>query len=172
VLLSPAVWSRSNMPYYQRFALWVAVNTFPGTQLSGKGLDIHPSDNINMLRALGRDDLVIKATRVDVLYGISNLMDRAMLASNYASGNILLLYGEQDEIIPAPPTCELFEKLSSSSTTRLTAITYEHGYHMLTRDLQAAVVMEDIATWIAKQETPGNPGSDMRSYCARLNSTD
>jgi len=172
VLLSPAVWSRSNMPYYQRFALWVAVNTFPGVQLTGKGLDIHPSDNIDMLRALGRDDLVIKATRIDALYGISNLMDRAMLASNNASGNILLLYGEQDEIIPAPPTCELFEKLSSSSSTRLTAVTYEHGYHMLTRDLQAAVVLEDIATWIAKHETPGNPGSDMRSYCARVNGSD
>ena len=172
VLLSPAVWSRSNMPYYQRFALWVAVNTFPGVQLTGKGLDINPSDNIDMLRALGRDDLVIKATRVDALYGISNLMDRAMLASHNASGNILLLYGEQDDIIPAEPTCEFFERLSSSPTTRLTAITYEHGYHMLTRDLQAAVVMEDIATWIAKHETSGNPGSDMRSYCAKLNGAD
>ena len=172
VLVAPAVWSRSNMPYYQRFALWIAVNTFPGMQLTGDGLDIHPSDNIDMLRALGRDDLVIKATRVDVLYGISNLMDRAMLASHHAYGNILLLYGEQDDIIPAPPTCELFESLSSSSTARLTAITYEDGYHMLTRDLQAAVVLEDIAAWIAKHETPGSPAVNMRNFCARLNGTE
>ncbi len=53
VLLAPAVWERSSMPYYQRAALWVAAHTLPGTQLTGDGLDIMPSDNIDMLRALG-----------------------------------------------------------------------------------------------------------------------
>ncbi len=115
---------------------------------------------------------MIKATRVDVLYGISNLMDSAMLASNRVPGNILLLYGKQDEIIPAPPTCELFEKLSSSTSTHTSSIIYEQGYHMLTRDLQAAAVLEDIATWIADNKTPANPDSDMQTYCARLNGTD
>ncbi|UCB55700.1 MAG: hypothetical protein JSW45_04005, partial [Thiotrichales bacterium] len=51
-------------------------------------------------------------------------------------------------------------------TNHLTAVTYEQGYHMLTRDLQAMVVMEDIAAWIAKQEAPSSPASDMQSYCA------
>jgi len=172
VLVAPAVWARTSMPYYQRAALWLAAHTVPDKQLTGDGLDLEPSDNIDMLRALGRDDLVIKATRVDVLYGMTNLMDRAMLASNGVPGNILLLYGEQDDIIPAPPTCQLLEKLSYNGTTQLSAIIYEDGYHMLTRDLQAAVVLEDIATWIAEHDAPGNPGSDMRSYCARINGAD
>jgi len=123
VLVAPAVWTRNTMPFYQRFGLWFAAHTFPGKQLTGKGLDIEPSDNIDMLRALGSDELVIKATRVDVLYGISNLMDRAMLASNGAPGNILLLYGKQDDIIPAAPTCQLLERLSYNGTTRL-------GHHL------------------------------------------
>jgi len=172
VLVAPAVWSRNTMPFYQRYALWIAAHTVPGKQLTGDGLDLKPSDNIDMLQALGRDDLVIKATRVDVLYGISNLMDRAMLLSNEVPGNILLLYGKQDDIIPAPPTCELYERLSHNGTSRLSAIIYEDGYHMLTRDLQAAVVLEDITTWITQNETPDNPVSDMRSYCTRLNGTD
>ncbi len=172
VLVAPAVWSRNTMPFYQRYALWIAAHTVPGKQLTGDGLDLKPSDNIDMLQALGRDNLVIKATRVDVLYGISNLMDRAMLVSNEVPGNILLLYGKQDDIIPAPPTCELYERLSDNGTSRLSAIIYEDGYHMLTRDLQAAVVLEDITTWITQHKTPGNPVSDMRSYCARLNGTD
>lgn len=166
ILVAPAVWARDSMPFYQRFGLWVAAHTLPGTQLTGEGLDLKPSDNIEMLQALSRDDLVIKATRVDVLYGISNLMDRAMLASNAAAGNILLMYGMQDEIIPAQPICELYERLANSATTRLAAIAYENGYHMLTRDLQADVVLEDIAAWIETDEKHDNPANDMRSYCA------
>ena len=112
---------------------------------------------------------MIKATRIDVLYGVSNLMDRAALASSEVPGDILLLYGKQDDIIPAVPTCQLLERLSHNGTTRLSAVIYEQGYHMLTRDLQAGLVLEDIATWILEHEKPGIPGSDMRSYCARLN---
>lgn len=166
VLVAPAVWARDRMPFYQRAALWIAAHTVPAKQLTGEGLDLKPSDNIDMLRALAGDTLVIKATRVDVLYGISNLMDTAMLAAGEARGNILFLYGEQDEIIPAQPSCEVLEQISNSATTRLTAIVYPQGYHMLTRDLQAKVVLQDIAAWIDAQETPAQPGSDMSRYCA------
>ena len=172
VLVAPAVWARSTMPYYQRIALWIGAHTLPDTQLTGKGLDIKPSDNTDMLQALGRDELVIKATRIDVLYGISNLMDSAAMASSGAHGNILFLYGKHDDIIPAEPTCQLFEKLSDNGTSQLTAVIYEQGYHMLTRDLQAAVVLEDIATWLEQREKAEIPGSDMQGYCARLNGTD
>ena len=168
LLVAPAVWARSTMPYYQRIALWIGAHTLPAKQLTGEGLDIKPSDNIEMLQALADDDMVIKATRIDVLYGISNLMDTAALASSGVSGNILLLYGEHDEIIPAEPTCQLFEQLSHNGTSQLSTIIYEQGYHMLTRDLQAAVVLEDIATWITEHERPGTAGNDMREFCAKL----
>ncbi len=172
VLLAPAVWTRDSMPFYQRFGLWLAAHTLPGKQLTGEGLDLKPSDNIDMLRALGRDELVIKATRVDVLYGVSNLMDQAMLTASTISGSILFLYGEQDDIIPGPPTCELYSTLSSAEEINLTAITYSQGYHMLTRDLQAALVMEDISAWITVQELPRNPAADMRDYCNGSGGTD
>ena len=165
VLIAPAVWTRDTMPFYQRFGLWLATHTIPDTQLTGEGLDLEPSDNIEMLRALSRDPMVIKGVRVDVLYGISNLMDRAMLASSQVSGNMLVLYGKKDDIIPAIPTCELHERLSAHEGVRLTAITYEQGYHMLTRDLQAEVVLEDIAAWIANRETSEHNGSNMYDFC-------
>ncbi len=170
VLVAPAVWTRHSMPYYQRLALWVGAHTFPGKQLTGESIDLKlkPSDNIEMLRALSHDDRVIKTTRVDVLYGISNLMDRAMLASSEVPGDILFLYGERDEIIPSQPTCELHERLSNSASTRLTAIIYEQGYHMLTRDLQAEVVLEDIAAWIEEQSTPETSDSNMHGYCKEM----
>ena len=172
VLVAPAVWTRDSMPFYQRIGLWVAAHTMPGKLLTGEGLDLKPSDNTDMLRALGRDKLVIKATRVDVLYGVSNLMDEAMLSAEEIPGDILFLYGKHDDIIPAPPTCRLHQRLSTITATRVTAILYEDGYHMLTRDLQADVVLEDIATWIAGITITAVPGSDMQTYCAVHNGVD
>lgn len=168
-LAAPAIWSREFMPFYQRAALWLAANTMPSRQLTGESLDIKPSDNTEMLKALQHDELVIKRTRVDVLYGVSNLMDMAMLASNDVYGNILLMYGEHDEIIPAEPTCELLDRLSYRNTLQLDANIYKQGYHMLTRDMQAAVVLEDIAEWITAHRQRDNSTTDMHIYCTRIN---
>jgi alpha-beta hydrolase superfamily lysophospholipase len=148
ILVAPAVWSRDSMPYYQRWALWLMAHLAPSMELTGKGLDLHPSDNIEMLRALGRDPLVIKATRVDVLYGVSNLMDRAVQTETAPAGRSFILYGQHDDIIPWDSTCRwLLSQPGASSQVRQTLI-YRNGYHMLTRDLQAEVVLEDIADWI------------------------
>ena len=57
ILAAPAVWGRITMPWYQRLALWLSVRIMPGATLTGQGLRIMASDNIEMLRALGRDEL-------------------------------------------------------------------------------------------------------------------
>ena len=165
ILLAPAVWTRDSMPFYQRFGLWLAAHTMPSRKLTGEGLDLMPSDNIDMLRTLSRDELVIKATRVDVLYGISNLMDNAMIASSEVSGNILLLYGQHDDIIPAPPVCELYDMLSASKAIRLSAASYPDGYHMLARDLQAERVHADIAAWMTGPGPDIPSSNSMHSFC-------
>ena len=153
ILVAPAVWSRDNMPFYQRWALWLMAHLVPSMDLTGEGLDIHPSDNIEMLRALGRDPLGIKATRVDVLYGVTNLMDRAVQADTDLSDRSLILYGQHDDIIPRDPTCRwLLSRADGPAQARQTLI-YRNGYHMLTRDLQAEVVLEDIADWITGENT-------------------
>jgi len=166
ILVAPAVWSRDSMPLYQRLALWLAVHTVPDRQLTGEGLDIHPSDNIEMLRALGRDPRVIKATRVDVLYGVSNLMDQAAAVSPGAS-EVLLLYGIHDEIIPKKPTCHLLTNLTDSAPVHWEVILYENGYHMLTRDLQAETVLRDIAGWLL-DNAPYQTGAphNLERFCA------
>ena len=79
ILAAPAVWGRVTMPWYQRLALWIGVRLMPGAEVTGRGLKITPSDNIEMLKALGRDPLVIKATRIDAIYGLTNLMDGCYL---------------------------------------------------------------------------------------------
>jgi alpha-beta hydrolase superfamily lysophospholipase len=151
------------MPYYQRALLWLAAHTVPSKQLTGEGLDIKPSDNIEMLRALGRDPLVIKATRADVLYGVSNLMDYAQLASSDLNSNTLILYGKNDQIIPKQATCEWLKSLPASTVDSAYTVIYEKGYHMLTRDLQAETVLHDIAGWLLAPE---------KDVLAKKNTTD
>lgn len=151
ILLAPAIWSRQTMPWYQRALLWFAVHTVPAKELTGEGLDIMPSDNIEMLRSLGRDPLVIKATRVDVLYGVTNLMDISARASLKLSQKSLIMYGKHDDIVPREPTCNWLKSLPDIDDSDLNMrkiLIYKNGYHMLNRDLQAIQVLDDIAAWV------------------------
>jgi alpha-beta hydrolase superfamily lysophospholipase len=148
ILIAPAIWSRQTMPWYQRALLWLAVHTVPAKKLTGDGLDLMPSDNIEMLRAMGQDPLVLKATRVDVLYGVTNLMDLATEASTEFTQTSLILYGKHDQIVPRDPTCQWLHKLPDLSLKQREIIIYENGYHMLNRDLQAKQVLDDIANWV------------------------
>lgn len=150
VLVGPAVWGWQTMPFWQRNTLKFAAHVVPGKTLTGKGLQITPSDNTEMLRALGRDPLVIKATRIDTMYGLTNLMEAALLSSSQLAVPTLILYGEKDEIIPHDPTCVMLERLPDDSTTRF--VLYPDGYHMLMRDLQANVVLQDVVAWVNDQE--------------------
>ena len=157
ILVAPAVWGWQSMPWWQSSLLWSMAHVAPGLTLTGEGLDIRPSDNTGMLRALGRDPLVIKETRVDAIYGLTDLMESAYLRGPAIHGTSLLLYGENDEIIPPGPTCELIESLPEESAGRWRAVLYPDGYHMLLRDLQAEVVYRDLLAWIE------NPGASLPS---------
>ena len=78
ILMAPAVWGRGDMNVFERAALWMTYHLAPGWKLSGSSLRILASDNIEMLRALGRDPLVIKETRVDTIHGLVDLMGLAL----------------------------------------------------------------------------------------------
>ncbi|ESQ14884.1 MAG: hypothetical protein N838_10340 [Thiohalocapsa sp. PB-PSB1] len=147
VLIAPAVWSRDAMPWFQRLGLDSLAHIAPGMQLTGKGIRIRPSDNIDMLRAMGADPLVIKATRVDALWGVTNVMDRAMEALSKLHGPLLLLYGERDEIIPRHAFCRMLRRLPQDNHS-IRLVLYREGWHMLPRDLQGQRVQADIIAWL------------------------
>jgi alpha-beta hydrolase superfamily lysophospholipase len=156
ILVAPAVWGRDTMPWYQRWLLAVTAHTVPWMELTGKGLKIRPSDNIEMLRGLGRDPLVIKATRIDTMHGLTNLMDSALLRSQQLRLPALVLYGEHDQVIPRQPTLLMLEKMPAATKKAF----YKNGYHMLLRDLQGEKVLADIVAWITDHTRPLPYGSD------------
>ncbi|WP_246246858.1 alpha/beta hydrolase [Candidatus Methylobacter favarea] len=164
ILAAPALWARRTMPWYQTGLLWTLAHFMPWLTLTGKGVHVTPSDNIEMLRALGKDPLVIKATRVETVYGLTNLMDAAFSSAKSLSGNTLMLYGEKDEIIPKKPTYAFLQQFLASDITEKTVAFYEHGYHMLLRDLQASTALKDIAAWINLNPEKQLPsGADKRA---------
>jgi acylglycerol lipase len=154
ILVAPAVWSRDDMPFFYRTALFLGAHLVPGMILSNSAashvVTIVPSDNVAMLRALGRDPLFQKQTRTDTLYGLVNLMDEARAAPSgiKTAAPILFLYGAHDQIIPAEPTQAVIAALEANPAVSLDVRRYEHGYHMLLRDLDGERVDQDAAEWI------------------------
>lgn len=166
ILVAPAVWGRSTMPWYQPPALWLAAHTVPWLKLTGRGIKRHPSDNLDMLRAQWLDPMVIKETRVDALWGLTNLMDQALEASARLRGPVLILQGEHDDIIPPEATQDMLRRLGATPAGVRIAF-YPNGYHMLLRDLQAEIVWADIAAWMEAPDQPLPSTADRREKTAR-----
>jgi len=167
ILVAPAVWARSTLPLSYRFSLWIGAHTLPWLKVSGRGLGIQASDNIEMLRELGRDPLVIKETRIDAIHGLVDLMDAALAAAPRIETPALLLYGAKDEVVPEAPSLQLWQDLPETARGRQRRALYEDGWHILLRDLEAEVVLGDIAAWIADAEAPLPSGAEDRTL-ARL----
>lgn len=144
ILVAPAVWGWSSMNEVYQAALWLSAHAVPQMTLTGEGLGRLPSDNIEMLRALGVDPLVIKETRVDAIYGLVGLMDQAYLSVEKMTLPTLLLYGERDEIIPKRPV----ENIVPRITVEVDVKEYSEGWHMLLRDHQREKVWRDILSWM------------------------
>ncbi len=161
ILSAPAVWGRSSMGLIQRVALWASYHLAPGWTLTGRGLNIQPSDNIDMLRKLSVDPLVIKGTRVDAIKGLVDLMDLAQDRLPTLTRPALVLYGDRDEVVPADPVLAATARLPRLGHGQTLAL-YPNGFHMLMRDLNARQVWDDIDAWTHHPDAPLPSGADGR----------
>ncbi len=152
ILVAPAVWSRETMPWYQVALLAMTSSLLPDVRVTGGGLKIQASDNLEMLRALGRDPWVIKATRFDTIEGLVGLMDLAQRRVGAIDVRQLILYGEKDQVIPRKPIEEMAFKLKDRSNIRMAL--YPNGFHMLIRDLRGDIPLDDIISWIDRPDQP------------------
>jgi acylglycerol lipase len=151
ILSAPAVWGGDQLNLFYRAVLWLTSNLVPGLEVTGDGLDVMASDNIEVLRALAADPLFIKATRIDALAGLVALMDAAVADVGGVDGPLLVLMGAKDEVVPPEAQEAIVEQLAARPCL---AVTYPDGYHMLLRDLQRRVVSDDILAWIEGQSLP------------------
>ena len=142
ILVSPALWGWSNLDVIKRSALWIMMQIAPGSRLTGRGLNIRPSDNENMLIALGRDPYVIKATRIDAIDGLVDLMEAAWQAVPAVALPTMVVYATEDEIVPSGPIADAAAKMPGTARVHC----FKDGFHMLLRDLKAE------RTWAAIEE--------------------
>ena len=171
ILTAPAVWGRSTMDLGERVALWIGVRLMPGLTLTGQSLHILASDNIPMLRALGRDPLVIKETRVATIWGLVNLMDSALASAPRLRVPLLMMYGAHDEIIPKLSIRRFVRALPHDPSDRRVLAYYRHGYHMLLRDLDGPMAAADVAGWVLDPGAPLLSGADRGAFEADLGGT-
>lgn len=152
IVMAPAVWGLQTMPWYQRMGLWLGVRLFPGASFSGDAtqrmMDIVPTDDPEVMRALQRDPLFWKRSRTDTLYYLTQLMTEALERGTGFPVPTLLLYGLKDKIVPQRPVCEWLKKVEATDPEHLRTAIYPDGYHMLTRYTGSDTVLADIAAWL------------------------
>ena len=161
ILVGPAVWGRDHMPGIMSASLDAFAHLTPGYPLTGEGVRIRPTDNIAELRRMARDPNVRKSTRVDMLYGLVNLMDEAQASAARQHTPLLLLYGLKDDLVPKAPTLRALKALpvpKGGAPHRIAV--YDNGRHMLLRDKAGTRVIADIAAWITKPAAPLPSGQD------------
>lgn len=167
ILAAPAVWGWREMNAFYETVLWMSAHMLPAMTVTGRGLNIQPSDNIEMLKALGRDPLVIKETQIGTIYGLVELMDEAAMAAPHIDVPVLLMYGAHDQVVPPIPVANALRTMRNAHVN-VTAACYSDGYHMLLRDLERELVWKDIEAWMADSEVPLPSGAQNLSACEAM----
>jgi acylglycerol lipase len=147
MLFAPAVWGWSNQPLPNRVSLWATAHLMgewvvkPPDWLAR---NIMASDNIDELRRMGRDPLMIWGARSDAIYGLVGLMERGWRSADQVQVPTAWFYGARDQIIPREPTAEAVRRLPTHARTAY----YANGYHLLLVDRQAERVWSDAEAFL------------------------
>jgi len=153
VLLAPAVWGWSSQPLPYKTALWVVAHVTPSLNLEPPDFiasKVYASDNIEELRAMGRDRLMLWGARADALYGLVNLMQDASTGVARIRTPTLYLSGAHDELVPATAMLRAVHRLPQGDRTGY----YANGWHLLLVDHQAPAVWRDVESYIRDPAAP------------------
>ncbi len=144
ILAAPGIWGGASMSIFYRTTLNLAAVFAPGETLTGERAGRQASDNIEFLRAMYEDKLVIKETRVDAILGAERVMGEGYDASDEVSGDFLFIYGEKDEIIPL----KALRKTAARLRGNVVAASFPESWHLIFADLGRAAPLEDVVSWI------------------------
>jgi len=163
ILAAPGIWGGASMSIFYRTTLNLAAMFAPGKTLTGERAGRQASDNIEFLRAMYDDPLVIKDTRIDAILGAERIMGEGYAAADEVGGDILFLYGEKDDIIPLKALRRTAARLCGNVST----VSYPESWHLVFADLERARPLDDVVSWInadrlgekswRPQDRTGNP---------------
>ena len=158
ILLATALRSRDTLGPLASGGLWFFAHTIPWMPSGPTSIDYKPTDNPKTLEKLRSDPMMLRQTRLDMAYGLVDLMDAARSAAGRVNMPYLMLHGLGDRIVPREPVRAAIEVMPRRPDSRLAF--YRDGYHLLLRDKDGAVVAADIVVWISDHEAALPSGAD------------
>ena len=158
VLSAPALRGREAVGPLASGALWFFAHTIPWLPAGPTSIDFRPTDTPKELEKLQNDPLMLRQPRVDMGYGLVDLMDDARDSAERVRLPYLMLHGMADRLVPTSAVQTAIEVMPPRKDSRLAF--YKEGYHLLMRDKQGPVVAADIAAWIADHQAPLPSGAD------------
>ena len=142
ILSGPGLRGWGGLPFHHRASLWASTKVRPGWVVVPPKFAVQkitPSDNYDMLVRRGRDPLNTFDNRIDQVYGVVSVMENGHKAAGRLPANTLMLYGAKDDIIPE----HFMRRTAPTLAAHVRTAYYQNGYHMLMRDLQHELVLED-----------------------------
>jgi acylglycerol lipase len=158
VLLATALRSRDTLGPLASGGLWFFAHTIPWMPAGPTSIDYKPTDNPKALEKLRTDPMMLRQPRLDMAYGLVDLMDAARHAAGRVHMPYLMLHGLGDRIVPREPVRAAIEIMPRRADSKLAF--YREGYHLLLRDKDGPVVAADIVVWMSDHEAALPSGAD------------
>jgi alpha-beta hydrolase superfamily lysophospholipase len=158
ILLATALRSRDTLGPVAAGGLWFFAHTIPWFPSGPTSIDYKPTDNPKTLEKLRNDPQMLRQTRLDMAYGLVDLMDAARDSAAHVHVPYLMLHGLGDRIVPQEPVKAAIEVMPPRSDSKLAF--YKEGYHLLLRDKEGKTVAADVAVWIGNHEAALPSGAE------------
>jgi alpha-beta hydrolase superfamily lysophospholipase len=158
ILSAPALRSRDTFGPVATAGLWFFAHTIPWFPNGPTSIDFQPTDNPKTMERLSKDPMMLRNARLDMGYGLVDLMDDARAAAARVQVPYLMLHGMGDRIIPQAPVRAAIEVMPPRVDSKLAF--YKNGYHLLLRDKEGKQVAADVVAWIEDHEAALPSGAD------------
>lgn len=152
LLLAPAVW---NLGGLATVPLGLFSTLAPHALVPEQTVPVHvvATDNRAALIRLYYDPLTLHATRWEALQGLVTLMKQAATAAKALRGPVFCAYGDRDQLVPPTAMATAWQAMQHNHAgpkPRLDLI--PGGHHLLLRDRNGNLVMQDMLSWILTPE--------------------
>jgi alpha-beta hydrolase superfamily lysophospholipase len=158
ILIAPALRSRKTFGPVLSGALWFGAHTIPWFPDGPTSIDFQPTDNPKTIEKIRKDKMWLRNTRLDMAYGLVDLMDDACAAAPHINKPYIMLHGMGDKIVPQGPVKAAIEVMPPRQDSKLAF--YKNGYHMLMRDKGGPKVAADVVAWMEDHQAALPSGAD------------
>ena len=160
ILVAPALRSRKSFGPVLSGMLWFGAHTIPWFPDGPTSIDFKPTDNPETIEKIRKDKMWLRNARLDMAYGLVDLMDDACAAAPGINMPYIMLHGMGDKIVPQGPVKAAIEVMPPRRDSKLAF--YKNGYHMLLRDKEGKTVAVDVVSWIDDHQAELPSGADAR----------